>query len=87
MGGRRAQPLPSAGRAEVTAALRAAVAAVVLPTLKVKKGRVRVSYSATHVPYAAPEVPYTAPRVPRTAPHVSYAAEPQVSATATHRSH
>lgn len=33
---------------------------VVLPTLKVKKGRIRVSYSATHVPYAAPDVSGTA---------------------------
>ncbi|MGX1912718.1 metal-dependent hydrolase [Streptomyces phaeochromogenes] len=36
------------------------LAEVVLPTLKVKKGRIRVSYSATHVPYAAPDVSGTA---------------------------
>ncbi|MEU0647496.1 metal-dependent hydrolase [Streptomyces umbrinus] len=36
------------------------LADVVLPTLKVKKGRIRVSYTATHVPYAAPHVSGTA---------------------------
>ena len=78
------------------------LAEVALPTLKVKKGRVRVSYTATHAPYAAPDVPYAATHVSRAEPHVSrtapharyaaaphapYAAEPHVSATATHRSH
>ncbi|MFC8662166.1 metal-dependent hydrolase [Streptomyces sp. NPDC057199] len=57
------------------------LAEVVLPTLKVKKGRIRVSYTATHV------LSYTATHVPRTATHVPYDAAPHVSGTATHRSH
>ncbi|WP_328843635.1 metal-dependent hydrolase [Streptomyces sp. NBC_00258] len=36
------------------------LAEVVLPTLKVKKGRIRVSYTATHVSYAAPHMSGTA---------------------------
>ncbi|MFI6274745.1 hypothetical protein [Streptomyces sp. NPDC050988] len=48
------------------------LAEVVLPTLKVKKGRIRVSYTATHAPYSASHAPYAAPHV---------------SGTPTHRSH
>ncbi|WP_405933486.1 metal-dependent hydrolase [Streptomyces sp. NBC_00827] len=58
------------------------LAEVVLPTLKVKKGRIRVSYTATHVSYAATHVSYAATH---TATHVSHTAT-HVSYTATNRS-
>ncbi|MEV7086745.1 metal-dependent hydrolase [Streptomyces sp. NPDC093085] len=49
------------------------LAEVVLPTLKVKKGRIRVSYSATHTP-RTPRTTH-APHAPHTthAPHTVYA--------------
>ncbi|MFC9848442.1 metal-dependent hydrolase [Streptomyces sp. NPDC060223] len=50
------------------------LADVVLSALKVKKGRVRVSYATTHVPYAASQVPYAATRLSRAATGVPYAA-------------
>ncbi|GHB62375.1 hypothetical protein GCM10010306_064990 [Streptomyces umbrinus] len=48
------------------------LAEVALPTLKVKKGRIRVSYSATHVPGTATRLSYAAPHVPGTATHRSH---------------
>ncbi|MFD9326220.1 metal-dependent hydrolase [Streptomyces sp. NPDC060065] len=50
------------------------LAEVVLPTLKVKKGRIRVSYTATHMSYAATHMSYAATHVSDTATHVSYTA-------------
>ncbi|MEV0933143.1 metal-dependent hydrolase [Streptomyces phaeochromogenes] len=47
------------------------LAEVALPTLKVKKGRIRVSYSATHVPHTATQVSCTGTHLPYAAPHVS----------------
>ncbi|WP_405541447.1 metal-dependent hydrolase [Streptomyces phaeochromogenes] len=46
------------------------LAEVALPTLKVKKGRIRVSYSATHVPCTATQVSCTGTHLPYAAPHV-----------------
>ncbi|WP_406486537.1 metal-dependent hydrolase [Streptomyces phaeochromogenes] len=46
------------------------LAEVALPTLKVKKGRIRVSYSATHVPHTATQVSCTGTHLPYAAPHV-----------------
>ncbi|MEV2234332.1 metal-dependent hydrolase [Streptomyces phaeochromogenes] len=63
------------------------LAEVALPTLKVKKGRIRVSYTATHVSYTATHVPYTATHVPGTGTHLPYAAAPHVSGTESRRSH
>ncbi|WTP62943.1 metal-dependent hydrolase [Streptomyces phaeochromogenes] len=50
------------------------LAEVVLPTLKVKKGRIRVSYSATHVPFTATQVSCTGTHLPYAAPHVPHPA-------------
>ncbi|WP_326726694.1 metal-dependent hydrolase [Streptomyces phaeochromogenes] len=48
------------------------LAELALPTLKVKKGRIRVSYSATHVPHTATQVSCTGTHLPYAAPHVPH---------------
>lgn len=50
------------------------LAELALPTLKVKKGRIRVSYSATHVPFTATQVSCTGTHLPYAAPHVPHPA-------------
>ncbi|MGA6224993.1 metal-dependent hydrolase [Streptomyces umbrinus] len=50
------------------------LAELALPTLKVKKGRIRVSYSATHVPFTATQVSCAGTYLPYAAPHVPHPA-------------
>lgn len=50
------------------------LAELALPTLKVKKGRIRVSYSATHVPFTATQVSCAGTHLPYAAPHVPHPA-------------
>ncbi|MFJ2832588.1 hypothetical protein ACIPC1_34400 [Streptomyces sp. NPDC087263] len=61
------------------------LADVVLPTLKVKKGRIRVSYAASHASYAVSQVSYAATHLSGNAIHASGNAV-HVSDTAMHRS-
>ncbi|WP_326757683.1 alanyl-tRNA editing protein [Streptomyces phaeochromogenes] len=48
------------------------LAELALPSLKVKKGRIHVSYSATHVPHTATQVSCTGTHLPYAAPHVPH---------------
>ncbi|WP_405572944.1 metal-dependent hydrolase [Streptomyces phaeochromogenes] len=50
------------------------LAEVALPSLKVKKGRIRVSYAATHVPHTATQASCTGTHLPYAAPHVPHPA-------------